>query len=273
MNKINGAIPSKPDIRDYRIACSSENVEKLPASYVCNYPPIKDQGSRNTCVPHALSECIEYHNQRQLKSFSEFSTDFIYGYRYDMKYKGEGMYIRDALKVIQKHGDVHKVLLPTNSTVEQAIIAVDKDKEKYEEFAQPNRISTYFKINNPTELKYAIYQYGPVIAGMRIFNNLKLDRDNVYIYQVSSIYSGHAILIVGWDEKNWIVQNSWGRFWGDKGLFKIPILSSFEEVLFDVYGITDDIVDSSDIIPPSPTVSIFSSIINLILKLLKSIFR
>lgn len=31
----------------------------------------------------------------------------------------------------------------------------------------------------------------------------------------------HAVVIVGYDEKNWIVRNSWGLSWGENGYFRI----------------------------------------------------
>ena len=33
--------------------------------------------------------------------------------------------------------------------------------------------------------------------------------------------SNHAVVIVGMDRDNWIVQNSWGVFWGERGYIKI----------------------------------------------------
>jgi hypothetical protein len=35
---------------------------------------------------------------------------------------------------------------------------------------------------------------------------------------------GHAMLIVGYDlpSKTWLVRNSWGERWGDKGYFRVP---------------------------------------------------
>ena len=27
----------------------------------------------------------------------------------------------------------------------------------------------------------------------------------------------HAVMLVGWDETNWIIKNSWGDFWGKSG--------------------------------------------------------
>lgn len=48
----------------------------------------------------------------------------------------------------------------------------------------------------------------------------------MYVYdKKSGAVGGHAIVILGWGEeggkKYWIVRNSWGSDWGDKGYFKI----------------------------------------------------
>jgi hypothetical protein len=50
------------------------------------------------------------------------------------------------------------------------------------------------------------------------------DPKNVYTWNgFGEPVGGHAIEIVGWDEKDgikcWIVKNSWGTSWGDKGYF------------------------------------------------------
>ena len=33
--------------------------------------------------------------------------------------------------------------------------------------------------------------------------------------------TNHAITIVGWDKKAWIIKNSWGKKWGDGGYFRM----------------------------------------------------
>ena len=45
----------------------------------------------------------------------------------------------------------------------------------------------------------------------------------VRAYEFNEDGTFNAASIVGWDDKGWIAQNSFGSFWGDKSFFKIEI--------------------------------------------------
>jgi hypothetical protein len=86
-----------------------------------------------------------------------------------------------------------------------------------------------FASGNEMNIRREIYHWGPCSTAMRIFKDF-LDWDGNGIYkwdseseQISPV--GHAVVIMGWGEENgtpyWIVRNSWGKDWGDKGYFKI----------------------------------------------------
>jgi cathepsin B len=77
------------------------------------------------------------------------------------------------------------------------------------------------------DIRKEIYRWGPVTSGMIVYQDF-IDWDGVNIYQYdkkSEKIGGHAIVIMGWGEENnvkyWIVRNSWGVEWGQKGYFKI----------------------------------------------------
>ena len=260
-----GALPSLRDVRDYKLAATAIKQIKLPESYQLAPARIKNQGSHSTCVAHALSSLVEFFNLRDTKCNNIFSTDFIYGCRTDDDYLGEGMYLRDGLKVIQKYGDVLNSQLSGNTNVPTARKKVFADFDTLVEAAYPNRISTYYKIQSLEELKYAIYTGGPVPATMAWFKRSNVGTDGVYRYSNKEIQTYHAVLIIGWDKKNLIVQNSWGRSWGKGGLFYVPI-NKMGEVFYELYGVTDDI---NDVVKPKQIVNKFSWLINFILRLFK----
>ena len=259
-----GALPSPKDIRDYRLAAAALISIKLPESYMLKPARIKCQGAQSTCVAHALSSLVEYYNLRDSGFNYVFSTDFIYGCRTDDDYLGEGMYLRDGLKVIQKYGDVRHSQLPGNTDVPTARKKVFADFDSLTKLASPNRISTYYRVNSLNELKYAILTGGPAPASMKWFKSATVKSDGVYRYTNTEIQSYHAVLIVGWTEDYLIVQNSWGRMWGKNGLFYVPI-NKVDEVFSEFYGVTDDI---GNVTKPNKVVRKLSLPINFIFKLI-----
>jgi len=264
-----GAVPSPPDIRDYVLSTPNLDTSNLPSSYIIKPLKIKSQGSQLTCVAHVLSSIVEFHTMKDTNERINYSTEFIYGCRLDSDYFGEGMYLRDGLKVIQKYGDVEYSVLPGNSNVPQAYDKVSQNFEQLQPLAYPNRISTYYKINSLDELKYSLYHYGPVAASMHWYKGAKVDKNGIYQYNPANSKSGHAVLIIGWTEDNLIIQNSWGTTFGKHGLFYVPF-DKIEEVFFEFYGVTDDI---TNIKTPSKTVNKWSPLINFILKLITNLFK
>lgn len=125
-----GAVPSPPDIRDYVLSTPNLDTSNLPSSYIIKPLKIKSQGSQLTCVAHVLSSIVEFHTMKDTNERINYSTEFIYGCRFDSDYFGEGMYLRDGLKVIQKYGDVEYSVLPGNSNEPQAYDKVSKNFEQ-----------------------------------------------------------------------------------------------------------------------------------------------
>lgn len=64
---------------------------------------------------------------------------------------------------------------------------------------------------------------GPVIAGMRVFDDFRYYKGGIYEYAAGDEVGLHAVCIVGYDDDAscWIVKNSWSRNWGEDGFFRI----------------------------------------------------
>lgn len=100
-----------------------------------------------------------------------------------------------------------------------------------------------------TAIKEAIMRYGAVETSM-LYDGIKYFRGNGY-YCWYNNYANHAVTIVGWDDNYsrnnfyglsqdkgdgaWIVKNSWGNDWEDKGYFYV----SYYDVMFAQVGVSN----------------------------------
>lgn len=79
----------------------------------------------------------------------------------------------------------------------------------------------------PALIKQAIYDHGPVVAGICAGTALQSYRSGVFrtdeSWQCGTGSGNHAILLVGWDDstQSWILRNSWGTGWGESGYMHI----------------------------------------------------
>ena len=209
-----GCLLSEIDVRDYTI--NSKNAQ-LPARFeLPKYQKVKDQGNVGSCVAHALSSILEYHDRGQHK----LSTNFIYGFQQS---NISGMTLRDACDIAKKHGDMLESECPGNyerpnaHTYFQSYVNSSNINNGYH-----FRIASYYKCAVYKDIKYGIYKYGPVLATIKWPNNYKIDlQGNLIPTNKNEQFSYHAVVIYGWDETGFLCQNSWGKFWGKLGYFHI----------------------------------------------------
>jgi C1A family cysteine protease len=88
------------------------------------------------------------------------------------------------------------------------------------------KITSHQQVNgsNPTdaEIKQAIYNYGPVWAGIDAGNNFQNYTSGVFKASDGTSID-HAIVLCGWDDAQgcWIMRNSWSNSWGEAGYMRI----------------------------------------------------
>ena len=256
-----GALLSPVDLRDYKANIPYKSIS-LPSEYTLNHTTIKNQGPVNSCVAHALSSMLEKVNN------INYSTGWIYGYRPIGYYQGEGMYPREALKTLQKMGAVTQEEFPYNIEMTEAKTKVDENLTLLEAEADDFKISAYAKLNSINEIKSWLFTKNIPVPVSIATEDLKLDENN--IIQIPTAYpnSGHMMLIIGWNETGFIVQNSWGSEWGNDGTAILP----YEYEIKEAWGITvDDISASNDV--KKPSFSLLRTLIMFIYNIFKSIFN
>lgn len=64
---------------------------------------------------------------------------------------------------------------------------------------------------------------GPLMTSMTVYADFMVYGGGVYKHVKGDALGGHAVSIIGFDDAKhaWIVRNSWGEDWGDKGFFMI----------------------------------------------------
>lgn len=240
-NKMTGAAFSPKDVRDHLL--KSTSVSELPPEFELKLVRVKDQGNVCSCVAHVLSEVVEYYNSVQLNDTEQMSTGFLYGNREGMS-TGAGMNTRSALKNLRKYGDCKKNNFRENIEVPEAIDLYNKRKDNLAERAYLFRISSYAKVNDIETAKKSLVAGNPVVMAMTWYNDMKVV-DDVLTSEFEKVDNagGHCLLIYGYDERGWKVQNSWGKQWGNKGTCIIPYSTDIREM----WVITDNIIDGTEV--------------------------
>lgn len=220
MNFALNARQPTPDDRDYVY----ENIRT--ASYstnnMCDYRdqlmPVRNQGAQGTCYAQTAACVKEWQEKNTMTNDSYFSPQFIYNnrdYWNNDKQDGEdanedyGMQGRDVMKIL-KHCGVCKETVYPYGTIEQAC---DIDPAIIES-AKENNIKGYAKVNTLDGLKKSLMDNGPCLIAFPVYNYtaqlwIKGEED--------AFLGGHAMTVVGYDTNNFIIRNSWGDEWGDKG--------------------------------------------------------
>jgi len=216
----------KKDSRDYKYQVTakvSPNVVDL--RQYCS--PIENQGNLGSCTGQSIAGAIELLNKRNGKP-TDVSRLFIYYYErallgtinYD-----SGAYIRDGIKVTNHNGvslerywpyDISKYKLePVNEAKNDALT---RKVTRYERVADFNGCIDALSNGYPVVVGFYVYQsfMSATVArtGNMPYPNTKRER----------LLGGHAVLLVGYNKskKVFIVRNSWGTSWGDKGYFYMP---------------------------------------------------
>ena len=82
---------------------------------------------------------------------------------------------------------------------------------------------------NLNTLKTILSLNCPIVVGIMIFESF----ESMIVAKTGVVpmpnmarercLGGHAVVIVGYDNQNWLMRNSWGKGWGIEGYFKLPL--------------------------------------------------
>lgn len=143
--------------------------------------------------------------------------------------------IKAALDVARKYGAVHERLLPFSSAK-----LYGRDEEVFYAEASKLKISGYYnlRLNHDWWKKWLAHK-GPVLARLEVDQTFNLNgKKSSYLdsYLPEQEPEGHAVTLVGYTADYFIVRNSWGTAWKDRG-FAYASFAYAEAAFTESYGI------------------------------------
>ena len=182
---------------------------------------ILDQGQEGTCTGFGLAAVINLLNARRNRSEVRVSPRMLYemAKKHD-EWPGEnysGSSCRGAIRGWHNMGVCSDEIWPYECT-EDEHLTVERAWS-----ARSNTIGAYYRLRpDITDYHTAINEVGAVYVSANIhvgWSKPGTGEGEVLpqiSFQSDSI-GGHAFAVVGYDENGFIVQNSWGSLWGNKG--------------------------------------------------------
>jgi C1A family cysteine protease len=224
-----GWVPDVPDQRDLLYGAVRPVPLALPPHVdlrpTCSL--VENQGNLGSCTGNALAGAIEFLERKDNIQFMDASRLFIYYNERAMERtvkSDAGAMIRDGIKTLKNQGVCSEKSWPYIISK----FAVKPSAGCYKE-ALNRQITSYRRILSLDEMRACLAEGFPFVFGFTVyegFESQEVTRTGVLQMPQPNERSlgGHAVLAVGYDDvqKRFIVQNSWGTGWGQKGYFTIP---------------------------------------------------
>jgi len=202
------AYVSPDDPRDF-IYSSDETVPST-LDYRPEMLPVRDQGKQGSCYAFCASSMKEFQELKNYGCNFYMSPQFIYNSRenlYDAtKTNDDGMYSRDVMKILHKKGVCAESDYPYGKEIDI------KPPEEVAKKALNHVIKAYARVDTVRELKQALYTNGPCLMTLPVYA-----RTTTMWKGGTERLGGHAMCVVGYTRNGFILRNSWGKNWGDKG--------------------------------------------------------
>jgi C1A family cysteine protease len=224
----------KPDLPDTRDKAYSAPMAALRAlapkiDLRSKCPPVLNQGSLGSCTANAISSAHLFDQMKQ-RAATPFQPSRLFIYYNERRMEGTipvdaGAFIRDGFKSISKEG----VCAETLWKYDVSKFAVKPPAAAYTE-ALKHQAASYSRVQQTLgQLKGCLADGYPFVYGFTVYDSFMSDAvaktgKVPFPGRGENVLGGHAVMAVGYDDskQTFIVQNSWGTGWGDKGYFYMP---------------------------------------------------
>lgn len=194
-----------------------------------NFTRIKSQGNLGACSAFAIVSILEYIIKKSDPSNPDLSERFAYynavkaNTREGEELKDNGSSFYDIVETLSREGVATENLCPYTAKLDKP------SEEAYQDgLTRLVKVAKNVRINHHS-ITSALSEGYPVAISLRIFDSFGAD-GNGFVYRpteldlATSVAGYHAMVICGYseEEKVYIVRNSWGTAFGDRGYCYIP---------------------------------------------------
>jgi hypothetical protein len=242
------ARPDRLDLRDREflpLVCSlppqfptAPTLAKYLSSYVKS-GLVLNQGKEGACTGYGLASVVNYLTwtraleEKKTKGFRSISPHMLYDLAqfYD-EWPGEdyeGSSCRGAMKGWHKHGVCEATIW--KASVRRKTKKPYKPAGNWTRDAATRPVGVYFRVNHKSvvDMQAAILNMGAIYVSADVHGGWALAKRKqppkiahnalqvIEFNTATKASGGHAFALVGYNEKGFVVQNSWGTAWGVSG--------------------------------------------------------
>ncbi len=227
-----GWVPDLPDARDHLYSAPAPVLVTLPPSVDMRpqCPIVYDQGQLGSCTGNAIAGAVQFDRMKQqLKP--DFVPSRLFIYYNERVIEGSvgtdsGAQIRDGIKTVDKQGVCSEDMWPYDI----ARFTRKPPARAYKAARKCRAVSYSRLVANLRQLKGCLADGYPFVFGFTVYESFESEevaRTGVMPMPnltTEKMLGGHAVLAVGYDDaqQRFIVRNSWGEGWGQKGYFTMP---------------------------------------------------
>lgn len=221
--------PDLPDQRDHQFLTVFKG--SLPSSIDLRrkMPPVYDQGQLGSCTANAIAAHLDYNRGLQGKKFITPSRLYIY---YNERVaegtimSDSGATIRGSVKAVVSFGAPHEKLWPY-----QISKFMDRPSKAAYTEGVTNEAVAYQRIARVlTSMQACLAEGYPFVIGISVYDSFEAIKSDGMMPMPAtseSLLGGHALCVAGYKmiqgKLHFIVRNSWGTSWGDRGYLYMPV--------------------------------------------------